>query len=205
MATVPFDNPETITDLDDIVDPTETISDSDLLIPSGLKGEAPQYTSLARKVSIEKRAVKPGGKYAGKPFLSVTLEFDQLEDQDGNVIKLSRPLRGFVQTLRWPNGPGKVGVRPSNADKYLEACGMGYEGLSGQELYDALMESATNPVVVHIGWQSIEKDEATGETTYGRLRTGDFKDEAGQFQETVTDEAGNEVKAFNTVTYFSRV
>jgi len=204
MSTVPFDAPEEITDIDDIVDPNEVVSDGFLILPSGQKGEAPQYISKERNISFSKRAVKKG-QYKGKPFLSVTLEFTEFEDQDGNTIKPRRPMKAWVNTLRWPNGPGKVGVKPSNADEYLSACGISPNGLTGQELYDALQESATLPVVVHIGWEERVTADDNGDYPDPRYRTGDFKNDVGEFVESITDDDGNEVKARNVVTYFSRV
>lgn len=205
MATVPFDAPEMIEDLDDIVDPNETIDDGNLLLPSGQRGEAPQYTSTDRIVKWEKRAVKKG-QYIGKPFLSVTIELSSLEDEAGNVIKLRRPMRTWVNTLRWPNGPGRVGVRPSSVDQYLEACGIGYTGLSGAEIQDALGESATAPCVVHIGWEERVEKAEDGSYPDPRFKTGDFKNaETGEFSSTIQDEDGEDVTARNVVTYFSKV
>jgi hypothetical protein len=207
MATenVPFDQPEEITDVEDIVDPNETVSDGNLILPSGRKGEAPQYTTLDRKLTIKKKAVSKG-QYEGKPFLSIAIEMEEVEDQDGQKVKPRFPLRAFVNTLRWPNGPGKVGVRPSSADKYLEACGISVTGLSGQEIYDALMESATSPAIVHLGWEEAVTKGEDGTYPDPRFKTGDFRrGENGEFVESFADENGEEVRARNVVTYFSAV
>ena len=207
MATsnVPYDQPEEITDVDDIVDPNEVVSDGTLILPSGRKGESPQYTSLERTVTIKKKAVSKG-QYKGKPFLSVAIEMAEVEDTEGAKIKPRFPLRAFVNTLRWPNGPGKVGVRPSSADQYLEACGVSTAGLSGQEIFDALQESATMPCVVHVGWEEAVSKDENGEYPDPRYKTGDFRrGEQGEFVESFTDDNGDEVRARNVGTYFSGI
>jgi hypothetical protein len=96
-------------------------------------------------------------------------------------------------------------VRASTADDYLEACGISTDGLSGTEIYDALLESAGNPVIAHVGWEErVEPDEA-GNYADPRYKTGSFKNDEGVFVESFTTEDGEEIKARNVVTYFSRI
>jgi len=144
-----------------------------------------KYISKAREIKVEKRNIKQGAR-KGEPFLSIELVVSELEDQAGNKIELSRPIRTWINTIQFgqKNRPGTT----SSASDYLQNAGFSPKELAGSLLVEALGESATVPMEAVIGWTNRTHKLDDGTYSEEFAKTADFN--------TGTKEEPNYVASF---------
>lgn len=145
-TTLPIDVAGSDEQFDDIAAQSEDFTSYELIPPG-------TYATPSRKVITSKRVTKKG-----QPFIMAELQVDELVPEDGDPIQLNRPIRHWINTLMFgrKNQQGKT----SEVASYLAALGFDPAQLRGDELIQALNESAAYPVKVVVGWTNMT--EKTG-------------------------------------------
>lgn len=120
------------------------------------------------------RVVKAGRKddKNGRPYIFAAIEISELTDEGGNQIVLSRPLKDWIATF--PRKRKNQQGTTSEVADYLRTTGFEPAALHGEELVQALAESAAYPVKVVIGWTNMTKKLADGTYTEEFAKTKDF-------------------------------
>jgi len=126
-----------------------------------------RYVSKSREISFSKRVSKKN-----QPFVSVAIVVNELENQAGEKISLSRPLRVWLNTLQFSqkNRPGTT----SSVSEYLQEAGFSPKELSGEALIEALAETAAIPMEAVLGWTNMTKKLDDGTWTDEFAKTSDF-------------------------------
>lgn len=168
------------------------------LLPPG------EYTSPNREVEVSQRVTKRG-KNPGQPFIMADMKLTTLLNEDGQEIVLNRPMRTFINTLqrRGKNQQGST----SDVAAYLRCVGLDPQQLRGEELKQALAESAAYPVKVVVGWTNMAKKNPDG--TFGEewAKTSDFNvgtPDEPKFLPTI-ERDGETVRAKHRVAFFRKV
>lgn len=193
MSTLPQDVAGTDEFDGEIVAESEDYTSYELLPPG-------TYTSPSREVVVSQRVTKKG-----VPFIMADMKTTELQDENGAEIKLSRPIRTFINTLQFhrKNQQGST----SEVASYLRAVGFNPQDLKGEDLKQALAESAAYPVKVVIGWTNMAKKNPDG--TYGDewAVTRDFNagsNEEPHFVATIQKD-GETVRAKHRISFFRKV
>lgn len=108
------------------------------------------YLSASRKVSAGQAVDKNE-----RAYIFALIEVSELQNENGETIVLNRPLKNWISTFP-QHRKNQKGTTSQVAD-YLRAAGFEPAGLKGEELKQALSESAQYPVKLVIGWTNRTK------------------------------------------------
>ena len=158
------------------------------------------------------RVMKPGKAEDknGRPYIFSHIEVSELQDENGQVITLQRPLKTWIATF--PRKRKNQQGTTSEVADYLRTAGFDPSQLRGDEIVQALAESAAYPVKIVVGWTNITKK--TGEQKNGKdvyteefAKTRDFNrgTEAEPFLVPSFEKDGEVVRAKHRISYFKRV
>jgi hypothetical protein len=191
--------------VDDIVTESADYVPYELLPPTN-KDANVGYISKKRDVKLTKKTDKNG-----RSFFSVEISFNELENLQGEKITLSRPIRTWINTIQFGqrNRPGTT----SSVSDYLGQCGFSPKEMTGEQVLEALGESAAIPLEAILGWTNMTsktgnklpngKDEYTEEV----CKTADFNTgtkENPSYAATLVKD-GVEYKAKHRLVAFRRI
>ena len=183
-----------------------------------IMAESPDFTNYELlnpgTYTSASRVVKPGRAVDKnkKPYIFAHIECSELTSEDGAVVTLSRPLKTWIATFAKTrkNQQGST----SEVAEYLKAAGFNPAQLRGEELEQALAESATYPVKVMVGWTNrTKKTGATlpngkDEYTEEFAKTKDFNrgtETEPNLVPSFTGPDGEIVDAKHRISYFKKV
>ncbi len=143
-----------------------------------IMAESADYTNyelLAPGTYLSASRIIKAGRAVDKnqrPYIFAHVEISELQSEDGNTITLSRPLKTWIATF--PRKRKNQQGTTSDVADYLRTAGFEPGNLKGDELVQALSESASYPVRVVVGWTDMSKKLADGTYEEKGLRTKDF-------------------------------
>jgi len=164
------------------------------------------YTSPHREVKAGQAVDKNG-----KAYIFAAIECAELQDEAGATITLARPLKTWIATFAKTrkNQQGST----SAVAEYLKAVGFEPHQLKGEEIKQALSESASYPVNIMVGWTNRTKPTgsklANGKDEYTEewAKTADFNAGTPETPHLVPtfEKDGALVQAKHRISYFKKV
>lgn len=193
MATLPMDIAGNEEFEGEIVAESADFTNYELLTPG-------TYTSPNRTIKAGKALDK--NKH---PYVFAHVEVSELQDENGQVITLQRPLKTWIGTFPQKR-KNQQGTSSKVAD-YLRSAGFEPSQLKGDELVQALSESAAYPVKLMVGWTNMTKKLADGTYTEEFAKTRDFNrgTEAEPVLVPSFEKDGEVVRAKHRISYFKKV
>lgn len=158
------------------------------------------YTSASREIKPGKAVDKNK-----RPYIFAHIAVSELEDENGTKITLSRPLKTWIATF--PRKRKNQQGTTSDVADYLRTAGFEPSTLRGDELVQALAESASYPVKIVVGWTDMSKKLPDGTYVEKGLKTSDFNqgtpDEPKLVPVVTVD--GESVRAKHRISFFRKV
>lgn len=175
-----------------------------------IQAESPDYTNyelLSPGTYISTSRVMKPGKAVDKnkrPYIFSHIEVSELQDENGQTITLQRPLKTWIATF--PRKRKNQQGTTSEVADYLRSAGFNPSELKGDELVQALAESAAYPVKVVVGWTNMTKKLSDGTYSEEFAKTRDFN--RGTETEPVLvptfEKDGEVVRAKHRISYFKK-
>ncbi len=158
------------------------------------------YTSASREVKAGKAVDKNK-----RPYIFAAIAASELQDESGATITLSKPLKTWIATF--PRKRKNQQGTTSDVADYLRSVGFEPATLRGDELVQALTESASYPVRIVVGWTDMSKKLADGSYEEKGLRTADFNQGTPEEPKLVpvVNIEGVTYKAKHRISFFKRV